>query len=265
MNWQLSTGSWVPIQFLSRTLNWQLSAVSQLPIRKSYHKRYMKWIGNWQLAAGCQFDFYQELWIGNCQLSASCQFERATIRDIWNEWQLATGSWLPIRFLSRTLNWQLSTVSQLPIRWIYHKVYMKWIGNCQLAAGCQFNFYQELWIGNCQLSASYQFDRALIRNIWNELATVNWQLAANSISIKNFELATVSQMPFRWSYHKVYMKWIGNCQLSASCQFDRALIRNTWNELATVNWQLAANSISIKNVELATVNCQPAANSMNLS
>ena len=161
-------------------------------------------------------------------------------------WQLATGSWLPIRFLSRTLNWQLSTVSQLPIRWIYHKVYMKWIGNCQLSASCQF-------------------DRALIRNIWNELATGNWQLAANSISIKNFELATVSQMPFRWSYHKVYMKWIGNCQLSASCQFDRALIRNIWNELATGNWQLAANSISIKNFELATVNSQPAANSMNLS
>ena len=129
-------------------------------------------------------------------------------------WQLSTGSWLQIQFLSRTLNWQLS--------------------------------------------ARCHFDEAIIRYIWNELTTVNWQLAANSISIKNFELATVSQMPFRWSYHKVYMKWIGNCQLSASCQFDRALIRNIWNELATVNWQLAANSISIKNVELATVNCQPA-------
>ena len=35
--------------------------------------------------------------------------------------------------------------------------------------------------------------------------------------------------------------------------------------MATGNWQLAANSISIKNFELATVNCQPAANSMNLS
>ena len=199
-------------------------------------------------------------------------------------WQLATGSWLPIRFLSRTLNWQLSTVSQLPIRKSYHKRYMKWIGNWQLAAGCQFDFYQELWIGNCQLSASCQFDESIIRAIWNDLATVNWQLAANSISIKNFELATVSQMPFRWSYHKVYMKWIdncqlaagcqfdfyqelwiGNCQLSARCHFDEAIIRCIWNELATVNWQLAANSISIKNVELATVNCQPAANSMNLS
>ena len=135
-------------------------------------------------------------------------------------WQLATGSWLPIRFLSRTLNWQLSTVSQLPIRKSYHKRYMKWIGNWQLAAGCQFDFYQELWIGNCQLSASCQFDESIIRAIWNELATVNWQLAANSISIKNFELATVSQMPFRWSYHKVYMKWIDNCQLAAGCQFD---------------------------------------------
>ena len=153
--------------------------------------------------------------------------------------QLSTGSWLPIRFLSRTLNWQLS--------------------------------------------ASCQFDESIIRAIWNDLATVNWQLAANSISIKNFELATVSQMPFRWSYHKVYMKWIdncqlaagcqfdfyqelwiGNCQLSASCQFDRATIRDIWNELATVNWQLAANSIYIKNFELATVNCQPAANSIKL-
>ena len=76
------------------------------------------------------------------------------------------------------MNWQLSTVSQL-------------------AAGCQFDFYQAL----------------------------NWQL---------------STMPIRKSYHKRY------------------------NELATVNWQLAANSISIKNVELATVNCQPAAYSMNL-
>ena len=154
-------------------------------------------------------------------------------------WQLSTGSWLPIQFPSRTLNWQLS--------------------------------------------ARCHFDEAIIRYIWNELTTVNWQLAANSISIKNFELATVSQMPFRWSYHKVYMKWIGNCQLaagcqfdfyqelwignfqlSASCQFDRALIRNIWNELATVNWQLADNSISIKNFELATVNCQPAANSKEL-
>ena len=180
-------------------------------------------------------------------------------------WQLATGSWLPIRFLSRTLNWQLSTVSQLPIRKSYHKRYMKWIGNWQLAAGCQFDFYQELWIGNCQLSASCQFDESIIRAIWNDLATVNWQLAANSISIKNFELATVSQMPFRWSYHKVYMKWIDNCQLAASCQFDRALIRNIWNELATVNWQLAANSKSVQNFELVTVNRKPAANSMKLS
>ena len=76
-------------------------------------------------------------------------------------WQLSTGSWLPIRIQSRTLNWQLSTGSQLPILWSYHKVYMKWIGNCQLAAGCQFDFYRELWIGNCQLSASCQFDRAV--------------------------------------------------------------------------------------------------------
>ena len=83
-------------------------------------------------------------------------------------WQLSTGSWLPIRIQSRTLNWQLSTGSQLPIPWRYHKVYTKWIGNCQLAASCQF-------------------DKATIRDIWNELATVNWQLAANSNSVQNFE------------------------------------------------------------------------------
>ena len=135
----------------------------------------MKWIGNCQLAAGCQFDLYKELWIGNCQLSASCQFDKATIRDIWNE--LAA------------VNWQLAANSNSRI-------------------------------GNCQLSACCQFDESTIRAIRNELATVNWQLAGNSISIKNFELATVSQMPFRWSYHKVYMKWIGNCQLAAGCQFD---------------------------------------------
>ena len=213
MNWQLSTGSWLPIRFLSRTLNWQLSTVSQLPIRKSNHKRYMKWTGNWQLAAGCQFDFYQELWIGNCQLSASCQFDESIIRAIWNEfatvnWQLAANS-ISIK------NFELATVSQMPFRWSYHKVYMKWIGNCQLAAGCQLDFYQELWIGNCQLSACCQFDESIIRAIWNELATV-------------------SQMPFRWSYHKVYMKWIDNCQLAAGCQI-RFLSR-------TLNWQLSTVS-----------------------
>ena len=193
-------------------------------------------------------------------------------------WQLSTGSWLPIRFLSRTLNWQLSTVSQLPIRKSYHKRYMKWIGNWQLAAGCQFDFYQELWIGNCQLSASCQFDESIIRAIWNEFATVNWQLAANSISIKNFELATVSQMPFRWSYHKVYMKWIGNCQLAAGFQFDfyhwqlstvsQLPIRKSYHKRYMKwigNWQLAAGCQFDFYQELWIVNCQPAANSMKLS
>ena len=70
-----------------------------------------------------------------------------------------------------------------------------------------------------------------------------------------------------------------SCQLPfASCQFNVELATGsqlhtldansvwfwTFIELATVNWQLAANSIFIKNFELATVNCQPAANSKEL-
>ena len=156
-----------------------------MPFRWSYHKVCMKWIDNCQLAAGCQFDFYQELWIGNCQLSASCQFERATIRNIWNElatvnWQLAANSISIKNFELATvncqpaansisiknfeMNWQLSTGSWLPIRWIknkksYIRDEMKWIGNCQPAGS---------WLPTG---------------------------IANSISIKNFELATVNCQP----------------------------------------------------------------------
>ena len=173
------------------------------------------------------------------------------IRAIWNEfatvnWQLAANS-ISIK------NFELATVSQMPFRWSYHKVYMKWIGNCQLAAGCQFDFYQELWIGNCQLSASCQFERATIRGIWNELATGNWQLAANSILSRtlNCQLSTVSQLPIRWTYHKGYMK------LSARCHFDEAIIRYVWNELTTVNFD--------EPIIRAIWNCQPDAISMKLS
>ena len=49
------------------------------------------------------------------------------------------------------------------------------------------------------------------------------------------------------------------------CNFDEAIIRFIWNELATVNWQLAANSISGQNFELATANYQSDAISMKLS
>ena len=175
MNLQLSTGSWLPIRFLSRTLNWQLSA--------------------------------------------RCHFDEAIIRAIWN--------WLPIRFLSRTSNWQLSTVSLLPIRWIYHKGYKKWNGNCQLAAGCQFDFYQELWIGNCQLSASCQFDESIIRAIWNEFATVNWQLAANSISIKNLQLTVANS------------KFLIEIELAASCQLTVANSFHIHLMIASSKWHLA--------------------------
>ena len=168
----------------------------------------MKWIGNCQLAAGCQFDFYQERRIGNCQLSACCQFDESIIRAIRNE--LATVNWQLAGNSISIKNFELATFSQMPFRWSYHKVTDRiWL----TVANSKFFIEIEL-AASCQLTVANSFH----------------------ISIKNFELATVSQMPFRWSYHKVYMKWIGNCQ----------------------------QAISIKNFELATVNCKPAANSKEL-
>ena len=156
-------------------------------------------------------------------------------------WQLSTGSWLPIRFLSRTLNWQLSTVSLLPIRWIYHKGYMKWIGNCQLAAGCQFNFYQELWIGNCQPDQfkvldgnwigsqlpvdSCQFISYSPYDRFIELAA-GWQLTvANSTFLIEIELAASCQLPVANSFHITLMVALSNWQLADSWQLP---IQSSW-------------------------------------
>ena len=119
---ELATGSWLPVAnsiftlYIQKQIKKKLSLLLFLPFW---------WIGNWQLAASCQFDIYLYIqkqiqknlslllflpfwWIGNWQLAASCQFDiylyiqkQIQKKNYHKHYfcrlvELATGSWLPV-------------------------------------------------------------------------------------------------------------------------------------------------------------------------